>query len=381
MRILHTADWHIGKTLARQSRLDETRAALDQVVGIAVQEKVDAVLVCGDIFEHQAPSAEAESLAYETLLRLAEHDITTVLIPGNHDHAERWGALTPILDRCSVRVVPEVLRPSEGGIVSVPSRDGESTLQVAALPWVGERRVTGAEQLLGLEEAPMQHYAARLAQIITALCQPLDPETCTVFAGHLMLQGAELGGGERALTLGEGYMITAQALPMVQYAALGHIHKPQAVKNARVPAYYCGSLIQLDFGEQAQDKFVQVVDLEPGLPAKPRAVPITAGRRLRDVTGTLEELRARGPAAEPEWLRVILKCGGPTPGLAESVREVLPDALEVRLEYPKDDARVGREVRGLSPREQFSEYHQQVLGAAAEPETLDLFEAVLLEVG
>jgi len=377
MRVLHTADWHIGKTLARRCRLDETRAALDEVVGIAVAEEVDAVLVCGDVFEHQAPTAECEGVAYRTLLRLHEAGIPVVVIPGNHDHADRWGALKPLFDHCSVRVVPKPARPPEG-IVTLPGRNG-GRLQVAALPWVSERRMQEAAELLGLEGDAMQGYAGRMQTLIAKLCEGLDPSCCTVLAAHVFMSGADPSGSERPLTVGQVYAVEPQALPSVQYAALGHIHFPQQIKGTLRQAFYSGSLLQLDFGEAGQQKQVNLVDLEPGRPAQMRAVGLTAGRRLRTVEGTLEELEQYRDTQDTEWLRVRLRCGGPAPGLAEQVREVLPHALEVGLEYPRDETQPDREVRGLTPREQFAEYHRRRVGGEVEPETLDLFDALLEE--
>ena len=117
MKILHTSDWHVGKTLARRSRLDEAREVLGEIVGIAEREAVDAVLVCGDIFDHSAPSAAAEKIVYDTLVAMEKRDIPVLLLPGNHDHARRWKALEPLLERFVIRVVPVVRRPDAGGMV------------------------------------------------------------------------------------------------------------------------------------------------------------------------------------------------------------------------------------------------------------------------
>src|SRR5262249_11047280 len=151
---------------ARRQRLDEAAAALKEVVSIAQDEKVDAVLVCGDIYEHLTPSPEAEALVYETLLALERQRIPVIIIPGNHDAPKRWGAVAPLLKRFSVFVVPEVLRPELGGIVEVKSRDGSTPVQIAALPWVTEQRMISATEMMGLAEAPNQTYADEMARLI-----------------------------------------------------------------------------------------------------------------------------------------------------------------------------------------------------------------------
>src|SRR5207249_3936249 len=148
-------------------------------------------------------------------------------------------------------------------------------------------------EMMGLEEAPHQAYAERLAEFVQVLCAELDPSMATVFAGHVFVSGARLGGGERELTIGQIYAINPAALPtVVQYIALGHVHRPQDVPGAATPARYAGSLLQLDFGEAEQDKSVTIVELDPGRPARTRERLLSVGRRLRDVRGTLDELRA-----------------------------------------------------------------------------------------
>jgi exonuclease SbcD len=380
MKVLHTADWHIGKPLARRPRLDEAAAALEEVVAVADDEKVDVVLICGDVYEYLAPTPESEAIVYETLLALEQLRIPVVIIPGNHDAPKRWSALAPLLQRFSVFVVPEVRRPDHGGVVEIPARDGSMVAQIAALPWVTDRRIVSAAELMGLAEAPNQLYADEMGRLMKALCAGLDPQKCTVFAGHLFVSGAGLGGGERTLTVGQIYGVTAQALPQVQYVALGHVHRPQRVPGSAVPARYAGSLLQLDFGETEQKKSVVVVDLQPGRPAEVREIPITAGRRLLDVTGTMEELAAHCESKDSAFLRVTLKCGGPRPGLAEDVRKHLPHAIEVKLDYPRTvGVEVPASLRGMPPREQFSRYFMDRHGSPAEDAMLALFDELMGE--
>src|SRR6476646_8645006 len=119
MRILHTADWHVGKTLRRRQRLDEVERVLAEVVEIAREEAVDVTLVCGDVFDHFAPSAEAERIVYATLLELHAAGGTVVVIPGNHDNAKRFGAIEALSRAAGIIVVPEVRRPQAGGVVEL----------------------------------------------------------------------------------------------------------------------------------------------------------------------------------------------------------------------------------------------------------------------
>ncbi len=381
MRLLHTADWHIGKTLARRPRIDEAREAVDAVVSAAVEHEVDAVLVCGDVFEHLAPTPEAEQVVYEALVRFDAHRIPVVLLAGNHDHPQRWRAVESLLARFAVHVVPEVRRPERGGLLEIAARDGSAGAQIAVLPWVPERRLVGAAELMGLAEQPQQTYATGVARLLEALCAAFDPDKCSVLAAHLHVSGATPAGSERQLTIGDLFAVAPQAIPATaQYVALGHVHRPQRVPGVAAPARYAGSLLQLDFSEAGQEKSVVLADLEPGRPAQVRELPITAGRRLMDVRGTLDELEQYRDSADEAFVRVFLVCERPVPGLADQVRELLPNALEVRLEYEREEDDGGRvDVKALTPRELFQRYHRDRYGAEAETRLLDLFDRLLDE--
>jgi DNA repair protein SbcD/Mre11 len=382
MRILHTGDWHVGKTLARRSRIEEAREALKTVVSVATEHDVDAVLVCGDVFEHLSPSPDAEQVVYEVLLAFAEKKIPVVVLAGNHDHPQRWHAIEPLLGPFAVHVVPDVRRPDLGGILEISARDGSTSAQIAVLPWVTERRLIGAAELMGLAEEPFQTYAAEVARLLEALCAAFDPKVCNVLAGHLYVSGAKPAGSERQLTIGDLFAVAPQAIPATpQYVALGHVHRPQRVPGVGVPARYAGSLLQLDFGEAGQEKSLVLVDLIPGKPAKVEEIPIRAGRSLIDVRGTLHELEQYSRTVDEAFLRVFLVCERPQAGLGDQVREILPNALEVHLDYQRQEPESRKwDRKQLSPRELFERYYRERHEAMADRELLELFDRVLDEV-
>jgi exonuclease SbcD len=382
MRLLHTGDWHVGKTLTRRSRLDEARDVLAEVAEIAGEEGADVVVVAGDVFDHLSPSAEAEAIVYDALLEFERRGIPVVVVAGNHDHAHRWRAIAPLLDRFAIHVAAEPRRPDKGGIVAIDARDGSSTVQIACLPWVPLSRLIETSHLLGLAEEAYQAYTTAMAEILAVLCQGFDASKCNVLTGHFFVSGAVTSGSERPLSIGELYAVTPQAVPVSpQYVALGHVHKPQKVPGVAVPARYAGSLLQLDFGEVGQEKSVALVDLEPGKPAEVRELPLRSGRRLRDLHGTLDELANMVDDVGDAFLRVRLDCDGPQPGLGDAVRELLPNALQVTIDYPREEA--DRELLDLgatAPRDLFSRYYKQRHAAAPEKELLDLFDELLEEV-
>jgi exonuclease SbcD len=381
VRFLHTADWHVGKTLRGRGRADEYERALAQVADVAVQAEVDAVLVAGDVFDSPAPPPEAEKLVYDFLARLIRSDIPCVLIAGNHDHPRKLAALRGLLESLKVHVRPEVRPAGQGGVVGLESRDGKEEARIAVLPFVPERKIIDACAVMGPERGWYEAYARRIEQILQFLTGELTPRTVNLVLAHLLVAGARFGTGERRLHLGDIYGVNAEQLPAgAQYVALGHLHRPQELL-APTKAAYAGSLIELDFGEREQDKRVVIVEAKPGGAASLESVPITAGRRLRDVAGTLEELRARAEGLEDAFLRVTVKAAGPEPGLAERVKELLPGALEVTVEHPKPAVAEAPtvSVRSLKPAELFAHFYEKRNGAPPSAELRELFQSVYEE--
>jgi exonuclease SbcD len=373
MRFLHTADWHVGKTLRGRSRLDEFAAALEEVAQVARERRVDAVLIAGDVFDSPAPPAEAEKLVYDFLARLLPERIACVLVAGNHDHPRKLAALAELLEGLRIFVRADVRPPDQGGVVRVPSRDGATEARVAVLPFVPERRIVDACQILGPEHEWYEEYARRLEQVLARLTAGFTPKTVNLVVGHLLISGARVGTGERPLHLGEVYGVNAQQLPAnAQYIALGHLHRPQELV-APSRTFYSGSLLELDFGETEQEKRVLLVEAAPGKPATIESVPLRAGRRLRDVSGTLAELAALAGSTGDDYLRVGVRVDGPVPGVAEQVRELLPNALDVRLLYERSEPAPAPVTQGLAPSQLFAEFYRRRNGAPPSAEMEKLF--------
>ena len=381
MRFVHTADWHIGKTLRGRSRTDEFAAALEEVTRIAIDAKVDAVLVGGDVFDSPVPPPEAEKLVYDFFARLLPERVCAVVIAGNHDHPKKLGALRHLLEGLNIHIRTEARPPDQGGIVSLHSRDGSEEARIAVLPFVHERKVVDACQVMAPEHEWYEEYAKRIEEILAFLTKDLTPATVNLVLAHVMVHEGLVGTGERALHIGQVYALNPQQLPgNVQYIGLGHLHRPQEIL-APGKTRYSGSLLELDFGEKEQEKSVVVVDAKPGGAAGIEVVPLTAGRRLRDVEGTLPELLAMKADLGDAFLRVRVKVEGPMPGIADQVKELLPHALDVSLLYETQTPGPPGPPRGsLKPAELFADFYRGKHKADPPPALLALFDTVLEEV-
>jgi exonuclease SbcD len=358
--LLHTSDWHVGKSIRGTSRADEHRAVLGEVAGLAASEDVDVVVVAGDLFDTAAPTPESEEIVYRALLALSRTGASVVVIAGNHDNARSLRAVAPLLALGNVHVIAEPRRPDDGGVVSLTTRDG-TPVRVAGLPFVSKRGIVRAGDLMAREAFEnAQRYSERMRSLLDAMCTPFADDAVNVLAAHTFVLGAAAGGGERPAHLVDEYAVTAPSFPAsIGYGALGHLHRAQRIP-AGAPLHYCGSPLQLDFGEDEHAKQVNVVTIEPGAPADVRAVPLRAGRPLRTITGTLDELgdRVDDIVAGDPWLRVVVRSVGRA-GLADDVRTLLGDGVvDVRIDAPtRSTASADRpDHRTRSPQELFAAY-------------------------
>lgn len=348
---------------------------IDEIVGLVGERSVDLVIVAGDLFDTASPAAESEAMVYRGLLDMARAGAQVAVIAGNHDNARRLRAVAPVFEAAGrVHVVTEPTRPDEGGVLRLAG-PGDEEVRLALLPFVSQRGVVRAKDLMeaaAYENA--QAYAERMRLLIEALCGGFEADTVNILAVHAFVHGGQLGGGERAVHFVEDYALSAQAFPAnAGYVALGHVHRPQKIPGA-APIWYCGSPLQLDFGEEDQAKQVNLVDIEPGKPPTVTAAPLSSGRALRTLTGTMDELAAAATGDEGgggtgadgngtsedgdrgDWLRVVVR-GSRRPGLADEVRELFgPRVVDVQVEDDSAPARPRARRAGRAPAELFDEF-------------------------
>ncbi|HCU94584.1 MAG TPA: exonuclease sbcCD subunit D [Actinobacteria bacterium] len=362
MKILHTSDWHVGKVLKGRDRHDEHAAVLGSVVSVAREHDVDLVLAAGDLFESSAPNAKSQGLVIRTLLALREDGRQVVVIAGNHDNAALLDAVyRPVLGQVGgVHVLGAPKAPEAGGTLALTTRSGQG-VRVAALPFVAKRYAVRAAEVIAHELA--EHaldYSRRVTAMIDALTGSFTPDTVNIVMSHVTLLGGRRGGGERDAQSSLDYELPASVFPAsAHYAALGHLHRQQEIP-APCPAFYSGSPLAVDFGEEANEPVALLVTAAPGVRADARPVPVTGGRRLRTLRGTLEQVVAEGERDPQAWLRVIL-AEPARAGLGDLVRDKLPNALEVTLadEYRPKPGGTGKDRPsriGRSPAELFADY-------------------------
>ncbi len=381
MRFLHTSDWHVGKTIGGRSRADEHRAVLAEILAIARSESVDAILVSGDVFESAAPGAEAEKIVYDFCRDLGRAAIPAVIIAGNHDHERKLAAVSSLLEIVNVHVRHDFVRPEKGGVFALESQRGEKAA-IATIPFIPEHKMFEASTLMADAATAFDRYAEQMGRLLAAFAAALEPHPIRILMAHAHVHGSALGGGERSIHIGDTYALTPASLPKdLHYIALGHIHRPQEVGGPS-PTRFAGSPLALDFGEKGQEKSVVIIEVTgPKKPARIDIIPLASGRTLREVRGTLAELTALAPSAGDDYLRVVVTAESPLPGLADEVRKLLPNAVQVQLETTATDDRAPdppEQLRSsLDPIELYTDYHLRRHGKKPEAALLALFRELL----
>jgi exonuclease SbcD len=377
MRFLHTSDWHVGRTIRARSRQSEHEAVFREIIDIAKDQQVDAVLITGDVFEHRIPPKGAEKLVAETLAELARERIPSIVIPGNHDDPARLRVLKPLGDMVQVHIVSEI-DDVDSLMLPIASRDGSEYAMIGCLPYVHPHHILPAAEGVGKSESDrVSAYQSMMKEFFDALKERIEKHAISIVLAHLAVFGTEYGGGEARSGVFE---VNGKILPSVHYVALGHMHSPQALKtDAR--AYYAGSILQLDFGRAEHQKSVFIIEAyHPEKPATISEIHLSQGKKLLRRIGTAEEILAQADDFKGAWVEVILRPEGRNPELVDCVR-ALDGVVSIRIEEP--DVKQTQYVSLLKDRparEIFSDYYKAKRKADPNPQLVALFDRLYQEV-
>ncbi len=374
MRILHTADWHLGRTLEGRSRMAEQEAFVDELVEMVKKEQIDIILVAGDVFDSVNPPAAAEQLFYESLARLSDKGRRPVaVISGNHDHPDRISAARTLMCAHNIFLFG---RPQAAVCrIDVPSC-GE-TMMLAPLAYPSESRLAELLSSDCKETTMRDRYDDRIRALLAAMAASFTAETVNIAMSHLYVAGGRTSDSERPIEVGGAYTVAAESLPKAaQYVALGHLHRPQDVKQAKTAARYSGSPLAYSFSEAGQAKSVTVVDVHPGRKAKVAEIPLAAGKPLirwkateglAQVYRWCEEGRDRSSwidleihVTESLTMEEIDRLRKLHPGFVH-IRPVLPNRAEEMMEMSREP---------LSLEEMFHRFYERQTGGQTPDEEL-----------
>jgi exonuclease SbcD len=372
MRLIHTADWHLGRILHGVHLTEDQAHVLDQFVTLVHDSQVDAVLIAGDVYDRAVPPPEAVALLDESLARLVRGlQVPVLIIAGNHDSPTRLAFASRLLEGQGLHVV--------GALPSTPRciviRDRHGPVYFYALPYA-EPAVVRAS----LENPALHDHAMSMQALLTHVRAAHPDGARAVLMTHAFVLGGEESESERPLSVGGAGTVPATCFAGFHYVALGHLHRPQSVGEA--PIHYAGSLLQYSFAEANHTKSVSLVDIDAHGRCTVERIPLTPRREVRCLTGTLAEILAGPQASESrdDYLMVTLLDREPILDAMGKLRTVYPNVLHlIRPQFaPTGEVRGQRgDHRRLSDVELFNAFFEQMTGEALNPAQAEAYTAII----
>lgn len=323
MRILHTSDWHLGRTFHGVDLLGDQRAVLAEIAEVVAAESVDVVIVAGDVYDRSVPSADAVRVYDDGLAEIAAAGATIVVTSGNHDSPTRLGAGSAFAAAGGLHLrttIADIDRP-------VLLDDEHGPVAIYGIPYL-EPDVSRRE--LGID-LPCGHDGVLTAAMDRVRADLADRAARSVVVAHAFVVGGESTGSERSISVGGVETVAAEVFSGVDYVALGHLHSPQRVNET---VRYSGSVLPYSFGERSHRKAVWLLDLDADGIAEIRRHELPVIRGLSELRGTLDELLTedRFADAESDYVDAVLTDARRPVDAMRRLRDRFPHAVHLRWE-------------------------------------------------
>jgi DNA repair protein SbcD/Mre11 len=378
MRLLHTSDWHIGRSLHGTDLLAEQEAVLGRLAAVVRDERVGVVVVAGDVYDRAVPSADAQAVLSRAVARIRRAGAEVVLTPGNHDSARRLDTFSEVLAAGGLHVRADVARLDEPVILA----DAHGDVAIYGIP---DQEPEVARHELGMAGRGDGAAARGHEAVLTAAMERiradlfLRPGTRSVVLAHAFVGGGQPSESERDICVGGVDLVPAGVFDGVDYVALGHLHRPQTLSPR---LRYSGSPLPYSFGEAGHAKQAWLVDLDAAGLADVRPVPLPAPRQLRVLTGELADLLADPALAAAEECFVSARLTDPARPVdpMRQLRARFPHCVHLEwtgAHLPADGRSYRERLRGRADLDVAGEFVQHVRGTAAGPAELELLGRAL----
>jgi len=334
MRILHTSDWHLGRSIGPISLLEDQQDFLGWLVELCAAERVDLVVVAGDIYDRAVPPVEALVMFREALLALHAGGHAVAVITGNHDGADRVATYDELLDLSGVYVRGGYAKMGE----VIPLSFADGPLDLVLLPFLDPQ--AAPDELAGVPDGADEEiddaFSRRLRRthesVLQAAIEAARPRLRaprSLAVSHSFVAGGQTSESERQLTVGGAATVDASLFEQFSYTALGHLHRPQQV---RPTIHYSGTPLPYSFSEE-HAKSVSMVDMASGGEVSVTRVPVPVGRPVRTLTGTMASLLEARPADFPPnaLLRAVITDAGVVLDAKQQLSAVYPFVVDIVL--------------------------------------------------
>jgi exonuclease SbcD len=387
VRLLHTSDWHLGRSFHGASLLDQQEAALERIVDLCRQEAVDLVVIAGDLYDRAIPPASAVALFTDTVRRLRADGAVVVAIAGNHDSHVRVAVYDELLTALGVTVRGDWRRCQEPLLVQ--PRQGGPTLAVYPLPYLEpllDGPALAREAGLGEGEARRHQQVLDLALARIRAHQATSPGKRSLLVAHAFVAGGRSSESERELSVGNLEVVAVPSFAGFDYVALGHLHAAQELDGPRLA--YAGSPLPYSFSEEGQQKSVRLVEINDRGLASVRVIPLEVGRQLRSLEGPLDGLLLdpRLEDARACWVRAVLTDDDLPRQAMARLRQRFPHAVELRHRPERQQALATsertRQIRAArGPLERILAFYGDQQGREPSPAETRLLRQALSQAG
>ena len=375
MRLLHSADWHLGRQFHNVSLIDDQAHLIDQFVTLANDQQVDAVVIAGDVYDRALPPTEAVSLLDEVLRKLViESGIQVVMISGNHDSADRLGFASGLLAGRGFHVYG----PLASAAVPLKLQDQFGDVFFCPIPYAdpGEVRIHVDDDEIRTHDIA----TARLSQLLNA---QVPKNARSVGIAHCWVTGGTASESERPLTVGGTGEVSAESFSSFNYTALGHLHRPQTAGSKSI--HYSGSLLKYSFSETDHAKSVNVVEIGKDGKADVETISLSVRRDVRVIEGDLDSiLQRKGDSnSKDDYILIRLSDRKAILDAMGKIRQVYPNALHVErpgMLVGEERQRSGGEFLKRDEVDLFKDFHEEVTGLELEKEAELSFTATVAEI-
>ena len=351
MKLIHLSDLHIGKRVNEISMIEDQEYILHQILQIVDDEKADAVLIAGDVYDKSVPSAEAVTLFDDFLCRLAKRKIPTLIISGNHDSPERLAFGNRLMEESGIFISPVY----DGSVSTFTLSDENGDVDFWLLPFLKPAHVKRY-----FPDAGIESYTDAVRVAVEKM--GIDTAKRNVLLTHQFVTGASTCESEE-ISVGGSDNVDASVFEDFDYVALGHIHGPQNIGSNQIR--YCGTPLKYSFSEETHHKSVTVVNLAKKGDLELQLRPLTPRHDLRSIRGTFEELTSKSfyeGTATDDYLHIILTDEEDVPEAIGKLRIIYPNLM--KLSYDNTRTRTNQVIEGAedvqrkSPLELFDELYE-----------------------
>ncbi len=374
MKMIHLSDLHLGKRVHEFSMLEEQSGILQQIMNIIDDEKPDAVLIAGDIYDKPVPPVEAVGLFDDFVVRLSKRGLTVMVISGNHDSAERISFGSRLMKESRIHIAPAY----HGTTEPVTLSDAHGSVHFFLLPFVKPAHVRSC-----FPDETIENYTDAVRVTIERM--QIDRTDRNVLVTHQFVTGAARTESEE-LSVGGSDNVDASVFDGFDYVALGHLHAPQRCNEDRIR--YCGTPLKYSFSEAKDQKSVTVVTLEEKGTLTVRLVPLTPKHDMKEIRGTYEELTKKSfyehTAYQEDYLHITLTDEEDIPDALGKLRTIYYHLM--KLDYDNKRTRGGVQFEGTgdvkqkTPLELFGEFYERQNCQPVSDEQTRWLEKTILEI-